>query len=161
MEKERERNIECVSLLQHPVLGIWPPTQACALTGNQTSNPLLHRLALNPLSHTSRGWFAVLKARGCWVENGLRETGEETGCKEAGPLALGGALEREGSRWSGHILGEDTVRPSVLWAMRDEKWFNLENFRLCIWCSDTDKYARECSFLIIKFIGLIFIDKIT
>ena len=36
-------------------LGTWPATQACALTGNQTSDPLVHRLALNPLSHTSPG----------------------------------------------------------------------------------------------------------
>ena len=34
-----------------------PPTGpwACALTGNQTSDPLVLRLALNPLSHTSQG----------------------------------------------------------------------------------------------------------
>ena len=35
--------------------GTWPTTQACVLTGNQTSDPLVHRLALNPLSHTSQG----------------------------------------------------------------------------------------------------------
>ena len=28
------------------LLGTWPATQALALTGNQTGNPLLHRLAL-------------------------------------------------------------------------------------------------------------------
>ena len=38
-----------------PPLGTWPATQACALTGNQTDDPLVHRLALNPLSHTSQG----------------------------------------------------------------------------------------------------------
>ena len=37
-------------------LGTWPKTQACALTGNRTSNPLVHRPALNPLSHTSQGY---------------------------------------------------------------------------------------------------------
>ena len=42
-EKERER------------LETWPATQACALTGNQTSDPLVCRLALSPLSHTSEG----------------------------------------------------------------------------------------------------------
>ena len=31
-----------------------PTTQACALTGNWTSNLLVHRLALNPLSYTSQ-----------------------------------------------------------------------------------------------------------
>ena len=39
----------------HPQLGPWPTTQACALTRNQTSDLLVHRPALNPLSHTSQG----------------------------------------------------------------------------------------------------------
>ena len=43
--------------LVHPLLGTWPTTQACALTGNQTGEPLVCRLALNPLSHTSQGEF--------------------------------------------------------------------------------------------------------
>ena len=47
----------CGCLLSAPALGAWPATQACTLTGNQTSNPLLHRLVLNPLNHTSQGWF--------------------------------------------------------------------------------------------------------
>ena len=47
--KERERNIV------RPHLGTWPATQACALTENQTRDPLVRRLALNPLSHTSQG----------------------------------------------------------------------------------------------------------
>ena len=34
-----------------PLLETWPTTQACALTGNQTSDPLVPRLAFNPLSH--------------------------------------------------------------------------------------------------------------
>ena len=55
-EKERERNINVWLPLVHPLLGTWPTTQACALTGNWTSNPLVHRPALNPLSHTSQGW---------------------------------------------------------------------------------------------------------
>ena len=38
-----------------PLLGTWPTTQACDLTGNQTSDPLVCRLALNPLSHTNQG----------------------------------------------------------------------------------------------------------
>ena len=41
--------------LMRPLLGTWPTTKACALTGNRTSNPLVHRLLLNPLSHTSQG----------------------------------------------------------------------------------------------------------
>ena len=32
-----------------------PATQARASTGNRTSNPLVHRSALHPLSHTSQG----------------------------------------------------------------------------------------------------------
>ena len=49
----RERNI-CVCL---PLMGTWSATQACVLTGNQTGDTLLRILALNPLSHTSQGWY--------------------------------------------------------------------------------------------------------
>ena len=48
-----EKNINVWLPLTHSLLGTWPATQACALTGNQTSDPLIHRLALNLLSHTS------------------------------------------------------------------------------------------------------------
>ena len=41
--------------LAHPHLGTWPTTQACALIGNRTSDPLVHRPTLNPLNHTSQG----------------------------------------------------------------------------------------------------------
>ena len=51
----------CGCLLSAPLLGIWPATQACALTRNQTGNPLVCRLELNPLSHTSRGFFLSMK----------------------------------------------------------------------------------------------------
>ena len=54
-ERERERNINLWLPLLYPWLGSWPATQACALTGNRTCNPLVHRLALNPLSHTNQG----------------------------------------------------------------------------------------------------------
>ena len=43
-----------------PQLRTWPATQACALIGNPTGHPLVHRLALNPLSHTSQGIPSVL-----------------------------------------------------------------------------------------------------
>ena len=33
-EKERERNSNVWLPLVHPLLGTWPATQACALTGN-------------------------------------------------------------------------------------------------------------------------------
>ena len=54
-EKERERNINVWLPLMCPLLGTWPTTQTYALTGNPTSDSLVHRLALNPLSHTSQG----------------------------------------------------------------------------------------------------------
>ena len=38
-----------------PLLGTWPATQACALIGNRTSDPLVCRPVLNPLSYTSQG----------------------------------------------------------------------------------------------------------
>ena len=40
--------------------GSWPATQACAPTGNQTGDPLVHRLTLNPLRHTSQGTITNL-----------------------------------------------------------------------------------------------------
>ena len=53
----RERNINVWLPLTRPLLGTWPTTQACALTGNRTSDPLVLRLMLNPLSHTRQGDF--------------------------------------------------------------------------------------------------------
>ena len=53
-EKEWERNFNQLPL-PCPLLGTWTATQACALTGNQTGDPLVHRQALNPASHTSQG----------------------------------------------------------------------------------------------------------
>ena len=55
-EKERERNINVWLPLLHPLLGTWPATQACALTGNRTGDPLAYRPALKPLSHSSQGY---------------------------------------------------------------------------------------------------------
>ena len=43
--------------LERPLLGTWPTTQACALTGNRTGNPLVCGPALNPLSYTGQGRF--------------------------------------------------------------------------------------------------------
>ena len=53
-EKEREGNINVWLPLMCRLLGTWPASQACALTGNRTGDPLVHRLALNLLSHTSQ-----------------------------------------------------------------------------------------------------------
>ena len=50
-----ERNINVWLPLVHPLLGTWRTTQACALTGNQTSDPLLLRPVFNLLSYTSQG----------------------------------------------------------------------------------------------------------
>ena len=52
-------------------LGTWPAMQACALTGNQTSDPLVHRPVLNLLSHTSQG------GTGFYSVGSLRTTVEE------------------------------------------------------------------------------------
>ena len=54
-EKERERNISVWLPLMCPLLGTWPATQVCALTGNQPGNPLVCRPVSNPLSHNRKG----------------------------------------------------------------------------------------------------------
>ena len=55
-EKERERNINVWLPLSCPPPRTWHATQACALTGDHTTDPLLHRLELNPLRHSRQGW---------------------------------------------------------------------------------------------------------
>ena len=68
-EKERERNISVWLPLSCPLLGTWAATQACALTGNWTRNPLICRLALSPLSLTSQSmdsFFLVVVLIGCF-----------------------------------------------------------------------------------------------
>ena len=50
----REGNISVWLPLGYPLLGTWPTTQACALTGNQTGDPLVRKQALIPPSHTSQ-----------------------------------------------------------------------------------------------------------
>ena len=47
-----------------PQLGTWPTTQARALTGNRTSNILVRRPALSPLSHTSQGSSGIFLPEG-------------------------------------------------------------------------------------------------
>ena len=54
-EREKEGNINVWLPPARHLLETWPTTQACALTGNRTSGPLVHRWVLNPLSHTSQG----------------------------------------------------------------------------------------------------------
>ena len=53
--RKREKH-QCVfASHMRPPLGTWPATQACALTGNRTSDSLAPRLAFNPLKDTSQG----------------------------------------------------------------------------------------------------------
>ena len=59
-EKDRERNTNVWLSLVYPLLGAWPATQACALTGNWTSDPSVRRLVFNPLSHTNQGTHNIL-----------------------------------------------------------------------------------------------------
>ena len=56
-EGKREGNLNVSLPLVCPLLGAWPITQASALTGNGTGDPSVHRVALNPPSHTSQGKF--------------------------------------------------------------------------------------------------------
>ena len=51
----REGNINVWLTPTRPLLGTWPATQVCALTVYPIRDPLVCRLALNPLSHTSQG----------------------------------------------------------------------------------------------------------
>ena len=53
--ERREKERKSVVASHMPQLGTWPATQACALTGYQTGDHLVHRPALNPLSYTSQG----------------------------------------------------------------------------------------------------------
>ena len=69
-EKE-ERNINVWLPLTHPLVGTLPATQACFLTGNWTSDPLVCRPALNPLSHTNQGQTFLITG----MEEVLQETG--------------------------------------------------------------------------------------
>ena len=61
-EREGEK-YQCVVASCAPPTGdlTWPTTQACALPGNQTSDPFDLKLVLNPLSHSNQGWSYFLK----------------------------------------------------------------------------------------------------
>ena len=62
-EKERERNINVWLSLVCPLLGTWPTIQAGALTRNQTSDPLVPRLVLDPQSYISQGLSCFFKKK--------------------------------------------------------------------------------------------------
>ena len=53
-EGEREK-YQCVVASDASPLGTWPATRACALTRNQTGDPLVYKPALSPLNYTSQG----------------------------------------------------------------------------------------------------------
>ena len=53
--RKRKKNINAWLPFMRPHRGIWPTTQACALTGTRTGDPVVCRLTLNPLSHASQG----------------------------------------------------------------------------------------------------------
>ena len=64
--KERNFDVqEKLALSRVPPTDTWPATQACALTGNRTSNLSVCRPALNPLSHTSQGKEKNLRLNRC------------------------------------------------------------------------------------------------
>ena len=73
-EREGEKH-QCAVASRTPPAGHLARNPACAMTGNQTGGPLVLRLALNPLSHTSQGktifFFKernhVLR-RACWAQ---------------------------------------------------------------------------------------------
>ena len=69
--------------LTHPLLGTWPTTRACGPAGNQTRDPLLHRPALNLLSHTSQG-----RPSGFKLQKPTQATYEE-GCFQSKILLCG------------------------------------------------------------------------
>ena len=63
-EGGRERNINVWLPLMQPLPGTWPATQACALTGNRSGDPLVHRSALSPVSHTSQSMIVFTLREG-------------------------------------------------------------------------------------------------
>ena len=60
--EERERIVNMWLPLACHQLGTWPTTQTCVLTGNWTSNSLVHRPTFSPLSHIIQGWSLFF----CW-----------------------------------------------------------------------------------------------
>ena len=68
---ERERDIHVWLPLTCPLPGTWPATQTCALTGNRTCDPWVHRPAFSPLSHTSWARWPLLIRRPGRLDQGL------------------------------------------------------------------------------------------
>ena len=59
-EGETERNNSVWLLPMHPLLGTWPATQACALTGNPTGDPLARSLGSVSYTHLTLPTIHVL-----------------------------------------------------------------------------------------------------
>ena len=59
-EKERERNIDVWLPLTRSLLGTWPTTQACALTGNQTCDTLVHSTSAQSTEPHQTGLVTVI-----------------------------------------------------------------------------------------------------
>ena len=58
-DREREKH-QCVVASRVTPTGYWPKTQACALTGDPTSDPLVCKPVLNSLSHTSQTYLSPI-----------------------------------------------------------------------------------------------------
>ena len=59
--RRRWRETSTCGCFSHaPKWGTWPATQACAPTENRISDLLVHRPALNPMSHTSQGYLPLI-----------------------------------------------------------------------------------------------------
>ena len=65
----------CLPLIR-PQLGTWPATQACAMTGNQTDDLFVLRLALKSRSHTSQAYFIKKKFLNLFLEREKRREKE-------------------------------------------------------------------------------------
>ena len=75
--KKEERNINVWLPLTRPILGTRPSTQACSLTENWTSDTLVRRPVLSPLSHTSQGSsfiFNNIKSEDIYLCTGIPQT---------------------------------------------------------------------------------------
>ena len=97
--EERERNINVWLPFECPLLGTWPTTQACALTGNQIGDPLICSSALSLLSHTSQGSVAGSAGHSFFslhprtVESACLLSPDSTGC-------VSQRCKRPWGRWS-------------------------------------------------------------
>ena len=105
-------NISVWLPLTCPLLGTWPTTQACALTGNRTSDTLLHRMALDPLSHASRGRPLHFKCGGKPLE---RLDGGKTWSDLKVKCRILVAVWRIGMGEAQMTAGRSCFRPSQRW----------------------------------------------